>query len=55
MTYGIEMLLFLSPPYLIGELITIISLVLLAEYYLFVKVIKKVKIEDKWLRLKVSI
>ena len=52
MTYGIEMLLFLCPPYLIGELLAIASLVLLAEYYLFVK--KKVEIENKELRRGVS-
>jgi hypothetical protein len=51
MTCGIEMLLFYSFPYVFWELIGIISLVFLAEYYLFAKLIK-IKIENGRLRLK---
>lgn len=51
MTCGIGMLIFFLPFYLLWELILIIGLVFLAEYYLFVKLIK-IKIENEKLRIK---
>ena len=53
MTYGIEMLLFISPPYVVGELIGISIVVFFAENYLFTKVMK-LGIENKELRRGVS-
>jgi hypothetical protein len=52
MTYGIEMLLFITPFYAIGEFIAISFLVFLAEYYLFVK--KKLEMKNKETRRNVS-
>jgi len=46
MTYEIEILLFFFSPYIVVEIIGIIGIVLGAEYYLFVKLIK-VEIENK--------
>jgi len=51
-TYGIEMLLFISPFYTIGEFVGISVIVFLAEYYLFVK--KKVEIKDKEVKKNMS-
>ena len=53
MTYGIEMLLFISLPYVVGELIGISIVVFFAENYLFTKVMK-LGIENKELRRGVS-
>src|SRR4051812_42765171 len=52
MTYEIEMLFFIFPPYVIGEIIGTSILVFLAEYYYFVK--KQVEIKDKDLRKGIS-
>jgi len=47
-TYGIEMLLFVHPFYIIGEFIGIYLINFWAEYYFFVK--KNIEIKDKSLR-----
>ena len=47
------MLLFFTPPYIIGELIVLTSLVFLFEYY-FAKT-ANIEIDDRWLRLRITV